>query len=229
VNHGPEPLRGQLESADPVLARAAELVASVGPLAESRARMHRVRRLLDERRRSVGPVLLRPAVVVGVLLGLTAAAAATWGTLHIVRGERPQASSPSPVGAPVSPTPPRSQPVSRLEPREVPPAAPSSEAVRTDGRARSPSAASEAALVQGAVEALRRDRDPERASRLLEQYRKRNPDGSLGEEALALAVEAAMDRNDPRSSDLAREYLARYPQGRFRQVAQEALRRAAPR
>ncbi len=79
-------------------------------------------------------------------------------------------------------------------------------------------------MVQTAVEALRRDRDPQQASRLLEQYRKRNPDGALGEEALALAIEAALARKSPQAMSLARQYLAEYPNGRFRQVALQALR-----
>jgi hypothetical protein len=225
MSQAPEPLRGQLESGDPILARAAEIVSSVGPLPVSQARMRRVRRRLDEPRRGMGSVLLRPAVVVGVLFGLTAVAAATWGTIRAVRPRAPEPAIEVPAPAAAV------EPAKRSRPAPAPVAAePASDGAtpRSEPRPRPAPAASEAAMVQAAVEALRREGDPERASRLLDQYRKRNPGGVLGEEALALAVEAALARKDPQAADLARQYLARYPNGRFRAVALEALQRAGP-
>ena len=74
-----------------------------------------------------------------------------------------------------------------------------------------------------AARALRRDRDPVRAGALLEDYFRRYPRGALAEEALAVAIEAAVARGDARAPALARRYLARYPGGHFRNVAERAL------
>jgi hypothetical protein len=83
-------------------------------------------------------------------------------------------------------------------------------------------------LVFGAMQALRREGKPERAAKLLEEYRRRYPKGVLGEEALALSVEAAVERGDPRAKALAESYLARYPNGQFRQAAERARALSAP-
>ncbi len=63
------------------------------------------------------------------------------------------------------------------------------------------------------------------AHQLLDQYLRTNPRGALAEDALALSIEAAAARKDPRAADYARRYLARYPNGRFRKVAERALAR----
>ena len=56
-------------------------------------------------------------------------------------------------------------------------------------------------------------------------YLRSNPRGALAEDALALSIEAAMARKDPRAADYARRYLARYPEGRFRSLAQRVAAR----
>ena len=224
-----EPLRKCLDSSDPIHARAAALVSSVDPLPVSRSRMRRVRRRLDERRRGVGSKLLRPAVVVGMLLGLTAVAAATWGTIRAVRSRAAEPVSETPTATPVHvEAPKRAVPALVTTPPASAEPEPASKPEKPAPRAPAANASSEAALVQGAVAALRRDRDPEKATRLLDEYRKRNPGGALSEEALALAMEAALVRKDPRAVKLARQYLANYPNGRFRQMAMRALRPAEP-
>ncbi len=78
-------------------------------------------------------------------------------------------------------------------------------------------------LVHEAVESLRNSNDPTKASRLLDEYRKNAPDGALAEEALALSIEAALASGDPKARTLAQQYLARYPQGRFGDLARQAL------
>lgn len=83
-------------------------------------------------------------------------------------------------------------------------------------------------LVFGAMQALRREGQPERAAKLLEEYRRRYPNGALGEEALALSVEAAVQRGDPRAKALAESYLARFPNGQFRQAAERARALSSP-
>jgi hypothetical protein len=175
-------------------------------------------------------------VTAGVLLTATAAAAASGG---LSRGyeaifgspaaETAPASSPavSDVALPPEPTP-------RLEPALVAPdptpevdakaQPPSKERVRASSK---PSENPEdAAAVLDAIRALRKERDPARAERLLGEYMKSNPNGVLSEDALALSIEAAAAKRDPRAADYARRYLARYPQGKYRAVAQRALEQA---
>ena len=75
--------------------------------------------------------------------------------------------------------------------------------------------------LEGAIRALRRDRQPERASLFLTYYLDRFPRGRYVEEALALGIEAAMARGD--ASRPARRYLERFPSGRYRALATRAL------
>lgn len=85
--------------------------------------------------------------------------------------------------------------------------------------------ASEAQLVQQAVKALRNSGDAERAEQLLQEYRLKTTSGQLDEEALALSIEVALAQGDPSAANHARSYLARYPQGRFQELARRALAR----
>jgi hypothetical protein len=61
----------------------------------------------------------------------------------------------------------------------------------------------------------RRDGDSRRVSELVDEYRAKHPNGSLQEEALILSIESAVSRQSPSASTLAREYLSRFPSGRF--------------
>jgi hypothetical protein len=83
----------------------------------------------------------------------------------------------------------------------------------------------EVALVRSAFDALRRDRDPREATRLLDNYLRRFPQGKLAEEALGLAIEATASLGDPRAAELAARYLVEYPRGRFRSAAERAQQR----
>jgi hypothetical protein len=87
---------------------------------------------------------------------------------------------------------------------------------------------SDSELVVRAVRALRRDHDPEAAARLLDRYRTRNPSGVLAEEVLSLQIEAAVAAKNERAAAFAREYLARYPEGRYRARAKRALSGEGP-
>lgn len=84
-------------------------------------------------------------------------------------------------------------------------------------------AAEDPTKVVEAIRALRSERDPARAEALLSQHLERYPDGALSEDALALSIEAAAARKDPRAVQYARRYLARYPEGRFRKLAERVL------
>jgi len=77
-----------------------------------------------------------------------------------------------------------------------------------------------------AVRALRKEGDAARAQRLLDHYLTAHPRGAFAEDALALAIEAASARHDPSASGYAKQYLARFPSGRFRAVARRALESA---
>lgn len=79
-------------------------------------------------------------------------------------------------------------------------------------------------LVVEAMRALRQKGEPKRAEELLGRYRAANPNGALSEDALALSIEAAASTDPPRAERRAREYLAKYPHGRYRVTAERALR-----
>ena len=83
-------------------------------------------------------------------------------------------------------------------------------------------------LVVSAIQALRQDHDPARASHLLTAYLRTYPRGALVEEAIALSFEAADARQSPAAATFAERYLRDYPQGRFRAAAARVLARPTP-
>jgi hypothetical protein len=74
-----------------------------------------------------------------------------------------------------------------------------------------------------ALSALRKEGDPARAQALLKRYMADNPKGALSEEALALSIEAAHAKGDPRARTYAKRYLTRFPSGRHRVLARQVL------
>jgi outer membrane protein assembly factor BamD (BamD/ComL family) len=79
------------------------------------------------------------------------------------------------------------------------------------------------AAVLEAIAALRDRGDAVRASALLAEHLRAHPRGVLAEDALALAIEAAIARHDTRAAgDLGRRYLTQYPNGRYRAFASRA-------
>lgn len=114
-----------------------------------------------------------------------------------------------------------------------PPVAPSSQAqppVAPSSEARMAAAPSEeSTMVLAALHALRRGHDPVKAGALLEQYLARFPRGVLVEEALALGIEAALDRKDAAvARRLAEQYVQHFPAGRFTGLARRATGSKAP-
>jgi hypothetical protein len=69
----------------------------------------------------------------------------------------------------------------------------------------------------------RRGGNTKQVEALATEYRQKHPQGVLEEEAFMLSIEAAMARRDPNARVLAREYLARFPAGRFRSQAAKAI------
>lgn len=78
-----------------------------------------------------------------------------------------------------------------------------------------PNLLADKSLVYDAMRALRREGAPARAAQLLDEYLARFPGGAMGEEALALAIEAHQALQDGKAPAYANRYLAKYPDGRF--------------
>src|SRR5688572_30508540 len=177
------------------------------------------------RRSGARVAMLRPAVVFTVLLVAGGAtAAATLGQRWIENKRRPMPVIPAVVPPkPLdSPAPSQAQPAVAGGPVDLRRAEPPI-ARRRSSRVRAYS--EDPSEVVMAVEALRKQRDPARAAKLLAQYLAAHPGGALVEEAVALSIEAAAARHDPAAADFARRYLRDYPNGRFRQTAEAALSR----
>ena len=133
----------------------------------------------------------------------------------------PTASAPStaPEASPTASAPPTAPEASPTPSTAVPAA---SAVSRSGARTRTESS-EDASNVVEAIQALRAGRDPARAQGLLDDYLKTHPHGALSGEALALSMEAASARNDPKAADYARRYLAMYPKGKYRDLAKRAL------
>ena len=210
-----------LDEAEPSLGGLTELVASAeryqtSPFAKRHVYSRIMRQLEHEQRR----FWLRPAFV-GVSALLVAATAAAAGYTML-------APSTVPSSAPPSVVPPPREPARVAPPALARPALPPSEVEQktekpNERRERTPRAGEDPTKVAEAVRALRKQGDAARAQALLDQYLKSNPRGALAEDALALSIEAAAARKDPRAADYARRYLARYPSGRFRAMAERVL------
>jgi hypothetical protein len=210
----------ELEPDNRLMARAHELIDAMGPTVPSEARLLRVRRALDQPvRRPLGSWALRGALAFAVLAGGASALAFSGAFSSPAKPQEGAQASPT---APVGPRP-RTvpSPISgRAEPIEA--VAPPKQAAAPHLRRSAPSAkASDVARVHEAAKALRAESDPERALRLLDSSEEVG--GPLAEEALALRIEAATARDDPRAKSLARSYLSRYPSGRYRDLARRTL------
>jgi hypothetical protein len=80
-----------------------------------------------------------------------------------------------------------------------------------------------------AIRTLRSNHDPVRAGAMLAKYLKAYPHSPLSEDALALSIEAALARHSTASSaELARRYLAQFPNGRYRLFASRAAQPNPP-
>jgi hypothetical protein len=212
-------------------AELAQLVEACEPVVISEARKRRslsaVYNRNHERRRSAR-FAMRAAMAAGLLLVAGAATASAFGVHwkmhaapsapiaaapapalhHFARALRAEAAPPAELAPPPEP-----------QPEIAPPAPPvhRARAVRSE----------DPSLVVSAIQALRQDRDPERAGHLLAGYLRTYPRGALAEEAVALSIEAADARHSPAAATFAQRYLKEYPHGRFRPAAERVLARPA--
>jgi hypothetical protein len=219
-----------------VRARAVELIGSMDPVRFPAARKQRL--LLSLGRGSVKQrwMWLRPVVVGAVLLGggVAASAALTGWPARLMRSLEthvsPNAESRSVTRPPTVHTAPMIVPTAVVEARPVTaPPDPASTPVRRspmEARSRRPQAdqsADDPSLLVGATHALRVDRDPELARALAKRYLDRQPRGALADEALAISIEAAIDHADADAAVLSSRYLAQFPHGSFRALAERTL------
>lgn len=239
------PLKHDETLADPDLLLGARLLSHTLPLARSELRRRRVWNALNANQRSrLGFKLTAMHVAFASVLFAAVSSAAVGG--YYVKHRASEAeeiaatpSLPAPHKKPragakghlravstpetAAPSPPVAEPQAALSPDDTAPsrAAP----VRSKPEpspARKPAPDADAELLVEAMRA-RSGGDARRVSELVDEYRARHPQGALQEEALILSIESAAVRRAPNASALAREYLRRFPGGRFAPQARRAL------
>jgi hypothetical protein len=231
--------------------RLADLLRAAAPYEVDPFRKRRVLVSLSRvEGRSVSRFWLRPAGIALLLVSGTATAAI--GHRYVAHGSgffglgsaAPAARTVKPVATPVAPatlatanTAPRANADSAnsadtaataeiaaaTDATETPPSAVHG-ASKSASHAR-PDSSEDATHVAEAIQALRADKDPSRAQGLLNDYLKTHPNGVLSEDALALSIEAASAQHDPKAADYARRYLAKFPHGKYRDLANRAIAR----
>ncbi len=209
----------------------ADLLRSAAPYEGDPFRKRRILANVERQRTAGGPrIWLRPVVIGALLISGTAAAAIGHRLIAAPTPNTPKEQAAPAVNLAAKPAllaPTEIAPLAEAAPLEsaaaaedpAPSAAPSAKSAT---RTRSESS-EDASHVVEAIQALRTERDPARAQALLDEYLKSNPHGSLSGDALALSIEAASARHDPRASDYAKKYLALYPKGKYRDLAKRAL------
>lgn len=237
-----KPLRETSKFASDAERRVAELLATLDPYKPSPVRKQSLSVKLAATHQQPGLRLLRPIAGVALLFAGTAAAATlgqrfwTEPLEHVEQAppEIPSARSVAPSGKPGQATrsAPTTLPPAHAESASSPLAPAPAPAKRTNPAPQRPASPTQKRLarasedprpVADALRALRKEQDPVRAQALLNEYMQASPQGALSEEALALSIEAAHARKDPAAKGYARRYLARYPAGRHRRLAERVL------
>ena len=221
---------GSLEAEASVLLHGAEPYSVPASL----KRKVRVRLVEAAPRRRI-PVLLRAAIVAGVLAIVAVSLAAVghvWQKAPASRPAKLAVHTPS-ASAPVGVGGHELDVVARASELAAPVASSAvgspkhgAADVHADPRRELPrdaASVTEASLVYDTARALRNEGDKARAARVLDDYFKRYPHGALAEEAQALAIEIAVARGDARAKSLASRYLSTYPTGHFRAKAERVL------
>jgi hypothetical protein len=216
-------------------AELAQLVEACEPVmisdAHKRRSLSAVYSRHHERRRTVR-FGFRAAMTAGVLLMAGAATAAVFGVRFklLPTTPAPIVSTPAPAVRHVA----RRAELPSIAELEAPPEAESPPKAQPETAPSPPPVhharilkSEDPSLVVSAIQALRQDRDPERAGRLLAAYLRTHPRGALAEEAAALSIEAADARHSPNAIAFAERYLKEYPHGRFRSAAERVLARPA--
>ncbi len=234
-----KPLRETREFASESERRVAELLATLDPYEPSPVRRQSLSVKLAASQQQRGLRVFRPVVGVALLFAGTAAAATLGERFWPEPIEQVEQAPPEIViaravapskPARVTRSAPAALPAADAEPAAVPrPQAPVQRPGAVPQRRPTPPqkrlarASEDPRPVADALRALRKERDPARAQSLLNEYMRSSPEGALSEEALALSIEAAHARKDPAAKAHARRYLARYPAGRHRRLAERAL------
>jgi hypothetical protein len=223
-----QPLKFRSSPDFPIEADAIALLGSIGRYQPPAGQKQRVRQRMLELSVPRRISMLQPMLVAGLVL-ITAVASAGLARYWLSRTKSSsQESHPlhQQTQLPSVSSPVRSLTVATNDsPQSAYSTHENTESLRLPPRAVQPS---EKVLVFDAMRALRREGHPEQASKLLDEYLRRYPQGSLAEEALALAIEASTALGDPKAKNLADRYLALYPNGRFRSAAERARARVAP-
>jgi hypothetical protein len=229
------------------------LLQSTGPYKSPPGRKQRVLLSLGRSNVRRTPLVLRPAIVAGVLIGCGAFASAAIGPWRGWIGRAYERLVPASASAPVAAASehPRPRRIAAARPLALatstaesgpvpaPPAAPPPPAVIVSrdpvavphlhhaapgSQPPQAQAQEETQAVLAGMRALRLDHDPVRARALLARYLGRHPNGALAEEALALSIEAAVAHHDGDAAALGARYLQRYPAGPFRALALQTRR-----
>ncbi|HEY5088571.1 MAG TPA: hypothetical protein VIK30_01300 [Polyangia bacterium] len=218
---------------------AVDLLRAETPYRAPPGRKQRVRLSLGQ---SVGrrvPLVLRPVIVAGVLIGCGAFASAALGHWHewVARAYQRWAPSvqvataprPEPHGHGYRPPQTLPEPAVAdssvaMAPALAPPGRRETMLAPRSHHVPPTAAAEDTAVVLEAMRALRLERNPVRARVLLARYLDRHPTGTLAEEALAMSIEAAVAHHDADAASLGARYLKLYPTGPFHALASQTQR-----